>query len=85
MTMPRQNLDITTPGSLPRQKVWRVYNGWTGNGAVHRIVIAETKEDAENFAWRVWGVPGRSEPVSRENLYATEVLFFEGVETEDAD
>ena len=27
-------------------KVWRVFNGMTGFGAVHRIVVAETGTDA---------------------------------------
>lgn len=31
---------------VPSLSVYRVYNGWTGNGAVHRIVLAYTADDA---------------------------------------
>ncbi len=27
-------------------KVWRVYTGWTGNGSIHHIVLAETSSQA---------------------------------------
>jgi hypothetical protein len=60
------------------ERIWRVFNGWTGNGAIHRIVVADTKEQAEAMALAVWQ---RERPgVVFKNLEAVAVETFDGVE-----
>jgi hypothetical protein len=34
--------------------IFRVYNGWTGNGAVHRVVVADNAEQAVALAAAAW-------------------------------
>lgn len=61
-------------------KVWRVYNGWYGFCAVHKIVVADTKEEAIKKSRATF-----KEQPSDGEFVAEEVEMINGVETEDYD
>jgi hypothetical protein len=61
-------------------KVFRVYNGQIGYGAVHRIVVAHNESDAISMvAWcgETWE--------DATSITAEEVVLSNGVEVEDCD
>lgn len=60
--------------------VYRVFNGWTGNGAIHRVVLAESEVEAirkvRRFCDATWFATPKAERV---------MLDEHGIETDDID
>ncbi len=59
-------------------KIYRVFNGYMGNGYVHRIVIAESAEQAIELSRARW-------ERGADKLEAEEVVMEDGVELEEWD